>query len=80
VTAFQKGDDVFATYAYDGSGVAIRAKATVQKVWYGKARIKLAAHDAEGIEGFGSIVPIVDTAKLSDLGSYPAVASFGWLD
>jgi hypothetical protein len=68
------------TYASDGSGVALRAKATVLQSWGDTARIKLAGDNADAIKCLGGRVLIVPKATLSDLGSYPTVASFGWLD
>lgn len=70
----------FVTWAYDGSGVALRAKATVLTTWRDTARIKLDARATEAAKALGGRVIVVDKDKLSDLDSYAHVASFGWLD
>lgn len=67
------------TYAYDGSGVALRAKAKVIKTWGDTARIKV-GDNAEAIKCLGGKVVVVPASDLSEPGSYPVVASFGWLD
>jgi hypothetical protein len=68
------------TYAYDGSGIALRAKAKVLKTWGETARIKLTGDNADAIKCLGGKVAIVPTTDLSEAGSYAKIASFGWLD
>src|SRR5262245_51193611 len=70
----------YVTWAYDGSGVALRAKATILTEWADTARVKLDAAATEAAKVLGGRVVIVDKKNLTDLGTYAPVASFGWLD
>lgn len=73
------GETVFVTWACDGSGVAIRAKARVTATWRDTVRVKFDPAATGAIAELGRVA-VVDKAALSKPGSYPAVASFGWLD
>jgi hypothetical protein len=67
------------TFAYDGSGVALRAKATILKTFADTARVKI-AESAQAIKVLGGKVAVVPKTDLSAVDSPGHVASFGWLD
>lgn len=74
--AWTKGDKAYVTHAYDGSGVALRAQATILKAWGNTARIKF---DADAPYGFDKVA-VVPQDTLTALGTYAPLASFNFLD
>lgn len=78
---FEQGQQVRVVYAYDGSGVALRALATVLCETDGKVDLAIDESNAEAIKCFdGETTITVARCDVSELNSYPKVASFGWLD
>ena len=72
----KKGTKVYVTHAYDGSGVALRAVAEVLQDFGKTARVKFTGEAPHG----HAKVDVVDKGYFTALGTYPDLASFGWLD
>jgi hypothetical protein len=79
------GNKVLVTYAYDGSGIALRARATVVYTTADddKLVVALDGDNADALKALTNGHCAYATVTRDDLsapGSYAKVASFGWLD
>lgn len=74
------GSECRVTYAFDGSGVALRARATITALTATGARIALAGDNAQAIRALGGIETEQLAAYITAAGSLAPLASFNFLD